>query len=169
MYIYSILKCCISSSNEITPNIKKNHHQLLTDILLELSIWLPDFLFPLIDVYSIRGTNYLPLVGRERHCPINWYISDLDTILNSKGQIPLRWGVRGKKTKKWDNTIPLLSPNQKTEYGQSKIIYVYSSIFLFRVLLCIFGMCLRSLHELIDKSKYYMSHAYQWQHFNMKY
>jgi hypothetical protein len=100
---------------------------------------LPVFVF--INVYPGHTTCMCSLiVGRERHCPINWYISDLNTIRNSKRQIPLRWDV--------------------IEYGQSKIVYVYSSIFIFRVLLCIFEMCLCSVHELIDKSRYYMSHVY---------
>jgi hypothetical protein len=33
---------------------------------------------------------------------------------------------------------------------------VYSSIFTVRVLLCIFGMCLCSIHELIETSRYYI-------------
>jgi hypothetical protein len=37
------------------------------------------------------------IVGRERHCPINWYNWDVDTIRNSKGRMPPRWDVRGKK------------------------------------------------------------------------
>jgi hypothetical protein len=39
---------------------------------------------------------------------------------------------------------------------------VYSSIIIIivRVLLCIFGMCLCSMHELIETSRYYMLHTF---------
>ena len=33
---------------------------------------------------------------------------------------------------------------------------MYSSIFIVRVLLCIFGMCLCSIHELIETIRYYL-------------
>ena len=39
---------------------------------------------------------------------------------------------------------------------------MYSSIIIIivRVLLCIFGMCLCSMHELIETSRYYMLHTF---------
>jgi hypothetical protein len=44
--------------------------------------------FVLINVYPGHTTCISSIiVGRERHCPINWYNWDVDTIRNSKGQM----------------------------------------------------------------------------------
>jgi hypothetical protein len=92
--------------------------------------------FVFINVYSGHTTCMCSLiVGRERHCPINWYISDLDTIRNSKRQIPLRWDVIGKKIKKWDSWNKL-SPmkSQTVPYVHRCCVYHRLTVFLYLVI-----------------------------------
>ena len=49
-------------------------------------------------------------------------LSCIDSIRNSKGQIPLRGGVRGKKLRS-GKAIPLLSTNHKTSFIHKVDLY----------------------------------------------
>jgi hypothetical protein len=70
---------------------------------------------------SSIGTRVRTYYSHKRGiCLVQWYLLGIclgkyHAIRNSQGQIPLRWGKAGKKTKNWKK-IPLLSTNQKTAF-----------------------------------------------------
>jgi hypothetical protein len=82
--------------------VKKNKNAVIVhtgnDFHLIVECYYCGHTFPQDKKRKIKKTKHRALtcissiiVGGERYCPINWYNWDVDTLRNSKGQMPPRW------------------------------------------------------------------------------